>query len=727
MKKFLENIELNKKKYLIALVTLIILSILGILRIEIDSEFSNFMPSDSEYIEIYNNINEIFETDEQIFYLAKLDFDPKTISGIKKINEISNKLLIFEGIKYVNSPVQNDIIYGLNIINIKDINEDNLHIFLNYMDSFSELTPLVEENGFFYCPFIITPEKNADIDKVIVFTNKVFKDEKLDFYASGQIYLQRTIYGYIKYILFTLPPIALIIVLIIFIIQLGSLKSTLIALIPAVVSSIITLGLIGGIIKNLSIITSIIPLFTIVMGSADGLHFVSHVIDKLDEGKTKIEALYETFKIVGNPMIITTLTTVFSFLALTVIKSEAIFQLSILAAIGIALAGLSTWFLIPLLIFFCKDLKTKRNTSFNFLDKFFMCFQNKKSIFVVILLCSFFIPGIIKINTDFNLLKLHRPFTTVYKSNEQINKIYGSALPLLLLIESEIDPINTNNALEIINIQKEIEKIDGISKTVSGYDFIAIINKNAFNLDKIEYPRSILTINLIYNNLLNFKVNPLESFINREKKVSKILVYPPDISAKTLNQVENEINKIKHNYLSLSLTGVPLVMKEMNDRIFFDQMISIILASIIIFILMLIVQKNLKLAILSLLPLIVSLITLFGFMGYSGFELSLITSIISVIAIGVGIDYAIHFLSVYKSFYNETSDKEAALKKAFKYVSTPIIAHTLGLGLGFSTLLFSPLTSHVYFSVLMFISMTVCAFLSLTLIPYILSIIKIKK
>jgi len=99
--------------------------------------------------------------------------------------------------------------------------------------------------------------------------------------------------------------------------------------------------------------------------------------------------------------------------------------------------------------------------------------------------------------------------------------------------------------------------------------------------------------------------------------------------------------------------------------------------------------------------------------------LNITTVIIFSITIGVGIDYAVHFSSVYKYYLKETNDNELAIKKAYSNSSRPIITNALGISLGLSILILSPLTIHFNVSMLMWVSMTVSVILTLTLLPFV--------
>jgi hypothetical protein len=120
----------------------------------------------------------------------------------------------------------------------------------------------------------------------------------------------------------------------------------------------------------------------------------------------------------------------------------------------------------------------------------------------------------------------------------------------------------------------------------------------------------------------------------------------------------------------------------------------------------------------TVLPIIITLVVLFGVMGYTGIALSIVTGIMSGLTIGVGIDYAIHFVTLFRYF--EKKDEQDPSGKALEYVSSPVAANALGLAIGFSVMNLSPLKIHTYLSILMWVTMLVSALLSLTLIPTLL-------
>ena len=109
-------------------------------------------------------------------------------------------------------------------------------------------------------------------------------------------------------------------------------------------------------------------------------------------------------------------------------------------------------------------------------------------------------------------------------------------------------------------------------------------------------------------------------------------------------------------------------------------------------------------------------------MGFTHINLDLITSIIASVAVGVGIDYTIHFLTTYREERSKTDDIVLVTKETFRKSGHGIITNALAVGLGFLVLCLSKFVILRYLGVLVAIVMFVSAFLAMTIIPGILNL-----
>ncbi|MBQ6058337.1 MAG: MMPL family transporter, partial [Treponema sp.] len=120
-------------------------------------------------------------------------------------------------------------------------------------------------------------------------------------------------------------------------------------------------------------------------------------------------------------------------------------------------------------------------------------------------------------------------------------------------------------------------------------------------------------------------------------------------------------------------------------------------------------------------PLGLTIMLNFMVMGFAGIRLDLVTSIVSSVAIGVGIDYTIHFMETYRALRMQSSDLEAITKETFKTSGKGIITNAIAVGLGFVVLLLSKFIILRYIGVLVAIVMFTSSALAMTIIPGVLN------
>ena len=110
-------------------------------------------------------------------------------------------------------------------------------------------------------------------------------------------------------------------------------------------------------------------------------------------------------------------------------------------------------------------------------------------------------------------------------------------------------------------------------------------------------------------------------------------------------------------------------------------------------------------------------------MGLFGIKLSHITAILTAIIIGVGVDFALHYISEFKRNLRNNIPLDTISKDNVNDVGYPILLDVLS-NMGFATLLFSALIPLNYMGGLMVFAMLSTSIATLTLMS---SIIEIKR
>lgn len=723
MQKYIQFISKNRKTLFVLLVVLNILALVGIFQIRISSDFNIFTVKDSEYQKTLEEVGKYFPTTEQVSYMLEYDQSDLNIELLNELSKFQRFLETIDNIDAIIGPAPKIIPLGKKVVDISNIKPSDIEQVKEYYNNLGAMAPFVSKNGESYGIYYLFPNKNFKNRQIRKIENYL-KENNIKYYATGDLYMQQKIVDYIILILFSLPPTAFVLIFLVFRSRMGSVKSTVLSVLPAGIGALWTLGIIGWFGKDVSILTVLAPIFTIVIGSADGLHFVSHVQEARKEGYNKLDSLSHTLEMVGIPMIITTVTSVAGFISLMFMNTQAINDLAIFASIGISLAGVATWYILPLILTGDIELKAPRDRENSLSDKIKRLW-GRRSIIIMILMVAISVLFIPRLQNEFNLLMVYRKYTGIYKSFSKFMEVNDGSVPVFAFVKTKDNILSLKNAEIIMNYQKELEKSGSVAKTMSVYDLYSMLNKRLFNKKKPEYPSNPLQMMLVENAIKLALGNPVKNFVKKDSNVSRVIIFPESLKNKDLKviqQISDEVGKNKN--IDLRVTGVPYLMYDLNRSMIKNQAGSLAIAFGLILILLWISLRKFLPTLISLIPITATVVILFGFLSITGISLNLITSTIFSITLGVGIDYAVHFTSVWRSYKQQGFDSKDAADKAYKYTSRPIIANALGLAIGLSALMLSPLKIHVYVSLLMWASMISAVFLSLSVLPTILRKLK---
>lgn len=714
MKRYTSFIFENKKLLTIIFVLINIVAFIGVLQTRFNTDFSMFSPEESIYEDRLDNLEEVFDELNQIIVLVEHDeFDTVTISDLRSIQ---NNLEEMDNVNFVQGVAPEFIpINGVDtpILNIP------AETLLGFYNIFEEFSPLIVEEDTYYSTFtVFISDKFSDGD--ISRIEDILEESGYSSYISGDSYNQLKISDYIIKILLILPPLTILIILLVFRWQMGSMKPTFMSILPAAMGSLWTFGLIGWIGNEVNILTAIVPILIIVIGSADGLHFMSHFQDSKLEGKDNHTSLNETLTLVGIPMIVTTLTSMVGFLSLLTMKTDSVFDLAVYSSIGILFAGIATWYVLPLLLAGDMDILPKNIHKKRFdLSIYIKKLWGIPSLVIVGVIIIVTIFSFSNINNEFNMLMIYKDYTVVNKNAKKIEEVNGGSIPLYVTIKLDSTPLSIDSLNEVKELTNELNSLDEVNKIINPYEFIEIF----YHINSIGDIPDDMTLSMIYSGISSDENSIINNLVSESEFTIRLLVFPKDLENNTLITIEDTVEAFNDN---ATVTGVQYLMKDLNVNISDMQVNSILFALVVVLLMLVVTLRSIRIAFYSLLPIVITVVALYGFLGISSIPLNITTVIIFSITIGVGIDYAVHFSSVYRYYLKESNDNDFAINKAYSNSSRPIITNALGISLGLSILMLSPLNIHFNVSILMWVSMSVSVLVTLTLLPYIFSFRKDK-
>lgn len=214
---------------------------------------------------------------------------------------------------------------------------------------------------------------------------------------------------------------------------------------------------------------------------------------------------------------------------------------------------------------------------------------------------------------------------------------------------------------------------------------------------------------------------PVGSFAPTELRVQiQIRKNSTIFVGKVIRDAKAYVEKYFPEGYTVEFTGSGQMEYVMTNMIVSSQMTSLLLSLLSVFIIISISFRSGWAGLLGAVPLAFTILLNYMVMGFAHINLDLITSIIASVAIGVGIDYTIHFLETFRNERALSDDMDTVLKNTFTKTGSGIVTNALAIGLGFLVLCFSQFVVLRYIGILVAIVMFSSSMLAMTVIPGIL-------
>jgi len=236
--------------------------------------------------------------------------------------------------------------------------------------------------------------------------------------------------------------------------------------------------------------------------------------------------------------------------------------------------------------------------------------------------------------------------------------------------------------------------------------------------------------NMIVQYLLLYSGN-LDNFINDdlEPDATLLTIQLKASSDPILRQITTEINNFWTQNLPdgwhYSIGGGEAITLALSDLVTKSQIYSLVGALIIVWVLVSFIFRSPIAGLLGIIPVTFALMGIFIFMASLQINLDIITSLLAALAIGIGVDYAIHFLAALKR-HNNLDQIEDSLLQVMNTTGKAIIINAASVILGFAGLIFSRFMPIRQMGILFCVSMLFAGLASLTVLPMVTILLKPK-
>jgi len=732
--------------FTLALVTVIFGSFLKDLRLEFSIE--QLFTQDDPRVERFLQFRDEFSGVDNILFLIYESNDPfskenldknrqlieslETIDGVESVTSLTNLELFTEGGDYLLQPVYERIPYDADSLLMAKKTIMQSELVRNYIISADgKMASIMIEIDRDYNDYDGRKRILSEIDQFQMIVDWKWHQAGLPVIRTR--YVQYMIQDNIRFLF----PVALVISILLALLF-RSFAGVLLPLIVIGLTIIWTVGLMAKMGIDINIISYMIPTLLMIISVSDSVHFMVKYFQALHEFGHRREALFQTIKKIGTALMLTSVTTAVGFGALSFVNIKIVSEFGIFTAIGVFFAFIISILFLPSMFMLMKQTADDKLIIYNVGVRVKVVQKISTLVraypkHIIISWC--FIAcigtwGAVKINPHSKLLEDLRPGNKLLDDMKVAENRMGAILPVEIILEIMNDgPYEDIQDVEVMQFLDRVgafmSAIPEIGKVMSVTQYIKEIHQAMNDGDPAFYhvPNSR---NLISQYMLLYE-SEFETFFNLDYTKLRIAAQIKDIDSRRSAEIEEEINNFimanAPSGVKAEVTGTAFIALRTNNYLVRNLAGSFFIAFIVVTLLMAILFRSVKMALISVVPNIIPMMMMAAVMGFFQVSLRPSTAMTFAIAFGIAVDDTLHYLTRYRM---ELSDRHYQKANDATMMSTGVamMSTTAILVSGFMVLTLSEFTFSIQFGILSSITILSALIGDLTFLPALLSQVK---
>ena len=740
----------SRRTILVSIVVTIFLG-LGIRFLVMDDDMMKMLPKNLESKISWDTVQNEFGSSEIIFIAfgqsEESIYNQKVLSDLWILSENLKKLDVVDKITNISTSTriaQHDGFMEINDLqSSKELSENEIIEIKTYLDKNIQLKKQLVSRNENYLLTIIQPSGKVGLDR---FRNDVVQvsDSLLigyELHYGGTAYVTGSVPQMIRDDVKSLIKIGLIIMIAILLINLRSIKAVLMVLFVIICSLISMMGFMGWAYKItgsdrflFALLNTSMPIILLTIANSDGVHVITKFFRQLRRSrdvKLSIELSMDSLLL---PLFLTSITTIAAFLTMITSPLEPLIGYGICISVGIGSAWIFSSMMLPAIINIVDwDLNSNFIAKPSLLERLIIgvgriVYDYPKHIFMLGLsLVLMGLLGLNNVNVDVNVANFFRSGTEIRDSMDFMDRHMSGTMDLRIRVEGDIkDPLVLN---KMDSLQLFIMENDRVVVAYSIVDVVKQMHRTVMD-DSLKYlsiPEQRGKVNNLYTMYsISGNQDDFSSMVDNEYKVALITSLSTLMTTEEVfSFIESISSYIDYNLKgigNLSITGMIVVIRDMVLMVIRSSLLSIFISIVIIALIASIAFGRVIWGVLAIIPLSVATIINFGLMGHLSITLNHITAILSSIIIGVGVDFAIHFIAQFRKLA-KTKDSTSLTKETVNDVGYPILLDA-GSNMGFGALIFSAFVPVQYIGGLMVFAMISASMGTLILLASSMEIIK---
>lgn len=466
----------------------------------------------------------------------------------------------------------------------------------------------------------------------------------------------------------------------------------------------------------------VLPVLIALVAFTDGVHLMVQIRRERANGLGPFAAAKEGVRVVGLACFLTSLTTAVGFGSLALAHNELVREFGYCCVIGVTLSFISVVLTIPLACSTWLGRRIHIGHGRGFIDQnierisviidFVLKHKKWVSITGIVVSLACFLTSL-TLGPDEKYADILPPSSEPARALRKLDTAMGGLSPAHIHIfweregQSELLPVL--GEIDALLAQEEL-----IGHPISIYNLLDALPGDG----KVEDRASMLELFPPQLKRTYYQPEFRKAQVDFRVRDLGIAKYGP-----VFQRISDGMDQIVQRYpnFEYEMNGEPIWKWRNIYQIVIDLVTSLGTAAVVIFGILSIVYRSIRIGIISILPNLFPLCVAGTYLVLTGQMLEIVTVCAFTCCLGVAVDDTIHFLTRYVEEKRETEDEEEAIRKAFTAVGTALVVTTVVLVSGFLTVLMSETREHRIFASMGSITVAAALFGDLVFLPAILS------
>lgn len=605
------------------------------------------------------------------------------------------------------------------------------------------------DRGDFIVIVELAPKKDRAAEQGPQLIRQVVEALTAEGFARERLHLAGSMVGVAEIVhqsqlnLSRLLPVVLVLLLIAVFLMFGRLWPVIVNTLAALFAVLWVLGLAIWQDPHFSIMLTLVPCFILIISFSDVVHICSAYLLELDHGKPKDEAIIAACADVGEACLMTSATTAVGFFSMMLIPTPVFERLGFVSGVGVVAAYFLALTVVPIALHYIPAPEGawdegKIGAVQRIMDRLLAGLARLTSrhpwpiIAAFAALTALFGYGVNQIyfETEFNQrldaknpVRVDERFIRERFDNPKVFDLY-------IEVEQPGQVMRAATFERIAALEAKIEADPMVDNVVGVVDLLRTTHEAIIG-DEVELPflptddeRLAQTLELLQLE----GVDALSQWMDFGRKVIRLTIYANDsgiraqyaLAQKIERMAKAELGDVKG--LKVEVLGFEPLLGSWVDNIIEGQKRGVLVSLAIIAVLLVLGFGSLRIGLLSMIPNVLPLLALGGLAGLIWDRVDTDTLIIAMIAIGIGVDDTIHFMSRYKLERGRGQSAEAAILATFRFSGRGIVITTFIFAVGFLPLWLSEYSSIANMGSLLPYTFVIAVLADLLLVPAMISV-----